>query len=163
MKMDKVCPRCGLAKDVSEFHVCRSKPDGLASNCKVCRQEICGRYRSENRERLREYNRQYRIDNREETLEYSRWYRKTPKGREVHRQSTAKYQKSNPEKAAAHTAVHRAIRRGELRREACAKCGSTNLLEAHHPDYSEQLNVVWLCMDCHKRLHNEGGDYSVTR
>ena len=56
-----------------------------------------------------------------------------------------------PEKAAAHGAVAKAKRDGKLTpSETCEDCGNiSQLIEAHHEDYSKQLEVVWLCKLCH--------------
>lgn len=65
---------------------------------------------------------------------------------------------------AAHAAVALALREGRLQRPAtCSRCGSpgrqrqgvsgSHGVVAHHPDYAEQLSVVWLCATCHRRLH----------
>lgn len=35
--MLKKCSKCGLEKEKTEFHIQRSKPDGLTSQCKSCR------------------------------------------------------------------------------------------------------------------------------
>lgn len=35
----------------------------------------------------------------------------------------------------------------------CEKCGATEHLEKHHPDYSKPLEVLTLCRSCHMRLH----------
>jgi len=43
-------------------------------------------------------------------------------------------------------------RRGKLRREPCAACGSPEA-QKHHPDYANPLIVVWLCRPCHTVLH----------
>lgn len=41
---------------------------------------------------------------------------------------------------------------GNIISEPCAFCGKT-AVEAHHPDYDEPLLIVWLCSDCHKKIH----------
>lgn len=55
-------------------------------------------------------------------------------------------------KTAARVAVFRAIRRGELVREPCEKCG-VEPADAHHDDYSKQLDVRWLCRTHHGIEH----------
>ena len=51
----------------------------------------------------------------------------------------------------ARKAVYRALRSGRLEREACP-CGRQDT-EAHHPDYSRPLDVIWLCPKCHQVTH----------
>lgn len=51
---------------------------------------------------------------------------------------------------------NRAVRRGELvAAKACERCGEVEpfSMDAHHPDYTRPLEVVWLCRSCHVRLH----------
>ncbi len=55
-------------------------------------------------------------------------------------------------KRAAHHAVHKALTRGELRRQRCEVCGGAHT-HAHHDDYSRPLDVRWLCAGCHRRHH----------
>jgi hypothetical protein len=51
-------------------------------------------------------------------------------------------------------AVRRAIKSGKLiRPDHCIKCGIVCRPQAHHPDYSKQLEVVWLCAFCHAAVH----------
>lgn len=51
--------------------------------------------------------------------------------------------------------VTAAINRGELTRpvvcELCKQCNGR--IEAHHSDYGKPLDVVWLCIPCHKKAH----------
>jgi hypothetical protein len=64
-----------------------------------------------------------------------------------------KWRKANPEKKRAHDAVERALRRGELVRGPCEVKGCQNRSEAHHDDYSQPLQVRWLCRAHHKEAH----------
>ena len=54
-----------------------------------------------------------------------------------------------------HRSVHKAIKTGQLVRMPCEVCGSK--AEAHHPDYSKPLNVMWLCRKHHSEWHKENG------
>jgi len=47
----------------------------------------------------------------------------------------------------------RAQRATPLAGETCSRCGSANLLERHHPDYSRPTMVVILCAQCHHDGH----------
>lgn len=42
-------------------------------------------------------------------------------------------------------------RRGHLKPEPCWRCGDVS--QKHHPDYSEPLQVQWLCRSCHLEHH----------
>ena len=43
------------------------------------------------------------------------------------------------------------LKSGSLVRLPCLICGNES--EAHHPDYSRPLDVVWLCSSHHKEAH----------
>lgn len=62
------------------------------------------------------------------------------------------WRKRNKDKVRAHNAVSRAIRKGSLQRGCCFVCGALEV-EAHHPDYSRLLDVVWLCRKHHAEVH----------
>ena len=65
----------------------------------------------------------------------------------------AKYSVKTPEAARAHTAVQRALKRGELvRPEQCQRCGVHCKAEGAHLDYGKPLDVEWLCRNCHREL-----------
>ena len=49
------------------------------------------------------------------------------------------------------------VQRGNLHRESCGQCGAP-VAQAHHPDYSNPRRVVWLCQECHRRLHGRERD-----
>lgn len=50
------------------------------------------------------------------------------------------YRRDYADQARAHDAVRRAIKRGELTRQACERCASTDRVEAHHDDYGKPLD-----------------------
>lgn len=63
-------------------------------------------------------------------------------------------QTTKEEKGRAHNIVSNAIKKGILvRPENCSQCFQNVFCEAHHPDYDEPLNVIWLCRTCHKSNH----------
>lgn len=53
----------------------------------------------------------------------------------------------------AHHAVQHAIKSGKLIRKPCEKCGSTEMIHAHHEDYAKPLDVQWLCVAHHRKHH----------
>ena len=52
----------------------------------------------------------------------------------------------------AHIALRNGLRRGLIAKRPCSICGAAEA-EAHHPDYSKPLQVVWLCRKHHKAHH----------
>ena len=61
---------------------------------------------------------------------------------------------ANPEKWKARYTVSNAVRDGRMERPAlCAACSSGGSIEAHHRDYSNPLDVEWLCPKCHGERH----------
>lgn len=51
-----------------------------------------------------------------------------------------------------------AIKRGYIEKMPCRVCGATRV-EAHHIDYTEPLDIVWLCKGHHMELHYYVNDY----
>ena len=62
------------------------------------------------------------------------------------------YFKRHPERKRAETMVRYKLKSGRLTRLPCAVCKDPKS-EAHHPDYNEPLNVVWLCRKHHFAEH----------
>ena len=60
----------------------------------------------------------------------------------------------------AHQKVKTAIRSGKLIRMGCEICGNMKS-EAHHPDYSKPLNIIWLCSFHHKEWHKKNKKYGL--
>ena len=62
------------------------------------------------------------------------------------------YRAANEDKYKAHMLVGSAVKTGRIAKLPCLICGSENT-EAHHPDYSSPLDVIWLCAAHHKQAH----------
>jgi hypothetical protein len=110
--------------------------DGHLNKCKECTKSDTTKHRNEHLERIREYDRARS---------------KTPKRLEKNRQVSSRWRKNNPIRRAAQVAVGNAVRDGRLVPTPCVECGAK--AEAHHPDYSRPLDVVWLCPAHHKQTH----------
>ncbi len=76
----------------------------------------------------------------------------TKQNPEVYFKSNKEYRGRNPDKRKAHGVIANAIRRGKMKRMPCEECGSEKS-EAHHDDYSQPLNVRWLCRNHHLAFH----------
>lgn len=44
------------------------------------------------------------------------------------------------------------LKRGKIQKTKCVDCGNSNV-QAHHHDYTKPLDVIWLCVTCHIKLH----------
>ena len=74
------------------------------------------------------------------------------------RATRPKYSELSPEErrrniCRAHTNMM--IKRGQLERGPCKRCGTRSGVQAHHRDYNKPRLVHWLCGDCHRSLHRE--------
>lgn len=79
-------------------------------------------------------------------------YSKTEQGRIAHLRAKKAWAARNPERIAATRAVQYAVHIGKIKKLPCFICGEQEV-EGHHPDYSQPLQVVWLCEYHHKELH----------
>jgi len=103
---------------------------------------------AERREHRRTLDHARYLRQREERLAAQKEYDQTPKRKQAAIERASRYRELFPEKNAARNAVHAAIQRGDMVRRPCDQCGNPKS-EAHHPDYSKPLEVVWLCRPHH--------------
>lgn len=135
----RTCRKCGkqawTIEDLDEFKKCHTSYYNREPICKKCwnlqTQEYAKKHRKEIREKHHEYMKHYYPEHRQERIKYAREYRE-------------RY----PEKVRAHNEA-RDLSVGS----SCEKCGSTENLLRHHPDYSRPKYVITLCRSCHFELH----------
>ena len=120
----RVCRSCGSSKQARDFY------SGRAS-CKACVCAVVRKHRREN-DSVREYDRK--------------------RGARTTQANLDAYRQQRPDAYRAHNAVSNALRDGKLTREPCLFCGEVRV-HGHHRDYSQPLDVIWLCARCHHRLH----------
>lgn len=126
------------------------------SNCKSCIRERVTKRRIENIEKVREYdrnrpNREERVIKNRDRIE--RYKTESPEKYKKYNDQKNDYRKRNKHILKAHNAVSKALMSGKIIRPVkCERCKNTNI-EAHHPDYSKPLLVIWLCDKCHKEEH----------
>jgi hypothetical protein len=148
----KVCRKCGLEKDLTEFYKKPAMADGHLNHCISCVKAYEKDRREKQLDRLKAYdkaraNLPHRVQARKE-------YARTDAGKKAVQQASLSYRKKYPLRYAAHTIVGNAIRNGKLfKSHSCSECGSTEKIEGHHDNYLEPLNVRWLCESCHKEWH----------
>ena len=70
----KQCYKCNSNKDISMFYKCKSKKDGLQSNCKKCHNSATKKWRNNNIEQYQSYerNRHYTDAQKKRNQEYAK-------------------------------------------------------------------------------------------
>jgi ribosomal protein S27AE len=139
MVRSKECFKCKSVLPLEEFYKHLMMGDGHLNKCKQCTKKDVNEHRLLNLEKIRTYDRnRAKLPHRAASnVEINRAWRAEDKRRAV-----------------AHSAVSRSIKKGDLTRLPCVKCGEVKSL-AHHEDYDKPLDVMWLCQPCHKQRHKE--------
>lgn len=147
----KYCRRCSETKSIAEFNNSRSARDGLDTYCRVCRRAIVTEWRTNNLKKSRAFGRVHKQKERDRKgpeqvrREWKDWYDNNTDHRRQYQQA-----RNDTYKKRAHNVVLNALRRGKLARpSACSECGKKCRPDAHHPDHSKPLEVIWLCRSCH--------------
>ena len=134
----KTCFKCGESKPITEFYRHAMMSDGHLGKCKDwTRKDTNDRY----------LRRMEEPEWRENEL-----LRQRIKTRNSVHRITPRTRKKQPKRPAV-TAVGNAIRDGRLLRKPCQICGSK--AQAHHEDYSNPFEVMWLCHRHHADRHIE--------
>ena len=149
----KRCGRCTEVKPVDQFY--RIGTGRYHGYCRLCVTDACREWRRANRDRVLEVERRRRAKDANRIAEQTRrWRAEHP---EAMLAAIRRWEARNPERIRmaqrASDAVQRAIRKGTLKRPTiCEWCGAQNrqITAAHH-DYTQPLNVRWLCRPCHAR------------
>lgn len=137
--MDKFeCKKCKESKPREDFYDAVNSR-GFDSSCKECRKLKIRNSRDVNIDYVRAYDRERG---------------KLPHRKEQSATNTRKRRKDPDGYMAAHNAVSRALKNGKIERMPCCMCGTTEKIHAHHDDYSQPLNVMWLCVVHHKSRHS---------
>lgn len=84
---------------------------------------------------------------------YKKW-QKTRQGRAVTKKKSDKRYYKDAEKSRARSIAKTAIYDSKLTRQPCEVCGALKV-EAHHKDYSQPLEVTWLCNKHHLEAHGK--------
>ncbi len=134
---NKKCFKCGAKKPLYDFYTHSQMTDGHLNKCKECtKKDVKSHYDK----------------NRVNYYEYERKRAKHPQRKIQQLEYQKKRRQNDPERFSASYLTSNAIRDGRLKRKPCVICGLVEV-EAHHEDYSNPLNVVWLCRKHHLAIH----------
>lgn len=142
------CARCSTEKAADAFYA-------DDRTCKDCRKAMVRANRAAKIDYYRAYDRNRA--NQPDRVAARAAHQKTDAFKATRAEVTARYRHNHPGRNAANAAVFKALRSGTLLPLPCQVCGDK--AEAHHPDYSNFLGVVWLCVDHHAQLHAEHREY----
>lgn len=148
---EKRCKMCRKIKPRTEYHRNQRYSDGLATKCKTCRNAANKNRYEENRVAIAIATHKRYIANPQESRRRGREqaFRDQASRRTYYRNWYKKHRSAHR----ARKAVAHAIERGSLKRQSCEICGCTENIHAHHEDYTNVLEVRWLCGSHHRRLH----------
>lgn len=135
----KKCFKCGETKSLDEFYKHSEMADGHLNKCKICTRNDVGQHRAKNLDQIRAYDRERGKSKKRIAMSVA-----------VNRA----WRLEDSRRQKAHIAVAKAIRKGDLIRAVCERCGNEKSV-AHHEDYDKPLQVTWLCQPCHKQRHKE--------
>jgi ribosomal protein S27AE len=139
MIRSKECFKCKTVKPLSDFYKHNRMADGHLNKCKECNKNDSTANRNKNLEKIRAYDRERG---------------KKPERIKASTEIVKAWRAEDERRRRAHSAVSYAIRRGDLVRQPCCRCGDSKSV-AHHEDYDKPLDVMWLCQPCHKQRHKE--------
>lgn len=141
-----LCKKCSLDKPSDAFYTSNR------SRCKDCVKANVLAYRNANLESARAYDRArgslpHRVAARTA-------YQQTPAYAASHQAANGRWMDAHPERRKADVALNNAVRDGRVTPwPLCAVPECVDQPEAHHPDYSRPLDVVWLCPGHHRPAH----------
>lgn len=147
--MEKKCFKCLRILPLDAFYKHAAMSDGHLNKCKECTKKDATEHRLKNLSRIRQYDKlrgamPHRVAAKKE-------YMQTAAGKRAHARALKKQRELHPDRYKAKNIVNNALRDGKLKPFPCFECGQK--AEAHHPDYSRPLSVVWLCSKHHKEAH----------
>jgi hypothetical protein len=136
MVHSKECFKCLAVKPLTEFYKHKQMADGHVNKCKECNKTDVAEHRSKNIEKIREYDRGR-----------SRLLHRLELKKEINKRWLSEHK----DRSNAQQKLRRAVKNGTVKKQLCWACGEK--AEAHHPDYSRPLDVVWLCVVHHRQTH----------
>ena len=134
---EKQCFRCKEVKPLSEFYSHKQMADGHLGKCKECTKSDVAKNYQDKAEKYAAYEKER--NQRPERMEKKRTYNSTAR-------------KRYPLKRLCRVRTTRLIESGELKPRPCNECGAKEV-QAHHIGYIDPTDILWLCHECHCKVH----------
>lgn len=139
---------CGELKAKYCFYASTIGKNGFGK-CKSCHKAQMAEYRVNNKEKISA------LSATPHYVEARRAYQKGA-GRIAANEASKRHRKAYPKRAKAKSMISHAIRDGNIvRPNNCEACGKTGTPQGHHCDYNKPMDVMWLCIKCHRQWHKE--------
>ena len=133
----KACTKCGQIKSLSDFGLEKRVNDGHAAECRLCARQ-----------------RKTAFKKTASGIEAEKRYWKSEKGVKKRKELTYKSRSKWPEKHHARIAFSNAVAEGKITPwPVCAVPECNNKPQGHHPSYDLPFDVVWLCGQHHREVH----------
>ena len=116
--------------------------------CKECAILTSKERYDANKQKERDRKKEYYLNNRDVIRQ---------RQKETNKERAKIWYDANREKHLARARVNYYIKKGTLvKPDTCEDCGeNTKDLEGHHEDYKKQLEVNWICKNCHEKRHHD--------
>jgi hypothetical protein len=142
----KTCFKCHEHKPLSEFYAHPQMSQGTLNKCKECTKSDA------RATHVRNMANPLWVAKERERQRIKERARREAGLAKPSREAVKAWGKRNRHKTRAQLATRRHILRGNLQKQPCEVCGSTNV-QAHHDDYARPLDVRWLCVKHHNEHH----------
>jgi len=160
--LEKPCTKCGHTLPYEEFNRARRNKSGRRAECRKCQRMADQQYRKLPQAQVikRAYAQSKR--GREAARKSDRQRNAAPHRCKYKRIQVAKYRQrpQNAIKDRARDVVNNAIKAGTFQRGVECEYTHTGLcsgkLVAHHADYSQPLDIQWLCSKHDYDAHHDG-------
>jgi hypothetical protein len=71
----KICTKCKIDKPLLDYNICSRVKDGRKAECRACQNIASRKYKSENKEKIAEYNKKWNSKNKEYYQEYNKLWK----------------------------------------------------------------------------------------
>lgn len=143
----RTCKTCGEEKDESEFYPSKTSKGGIMVRCRKCVYKA--NYASSKRRKTEMLPEQVVALRKKNSAATRAYYQRHP-GKAVEAQR--RYFQKNRDREKVKNRLTYAIKAGKVLRAPCFVCGCEEV-HGHHADYSQPLQVVWLCNEHHWETH----------
>ena len=74
--MKRICTKCGVTKDITEFQQHKQTKDGIHPWCKQCCSEYQKKYQKKNKDKIKKRAEEYRKNNKEKIKKWKKIQRR---------------------------------------------------------------------------------------